>query len=140
MSPVARHFIENNFQVQHLFVDMDSQVAGGICCCLHSHTKGVGQVRGCRGVCKVDAGADVFVTGLPCKPYSTQRAKRYAHGSVKEHENYKTMFVDFFNWLDVHDPKSGIVENVRGLDKPEHKSADHTALETLLTLNFQFFV
>ena len=53
--------------------------------------------------------------GLPCKPYSIQRAKRFAHGSVKKHDNYKTMFVDFFKWLDFHAPRAaekGCSENL----------------------------
>ena len=89
---------------------MSHQYSQGRRCCLHNSS---------NTPCQVAPQADMFVAGVPCKPYSTQRAKRFDSGSVKGHRNHDTLFVEFLAWLDFHDPRSGILENVLGIDKPE---------------------
>lgn len=72
--------------------------------------------------------ADLFVAGLPCKPYSLQRAKRFALGSVKGHSAYDLAFGEFAEWLNVHNSKSGVFENVMGMDMGEDSADESTPL------------
>ena len=107
--PNARTFMERNFCIESLHATMSDQTSAWL----------------------EDPGGrpDMFVAGVPCKPYSTQRAKRFAAGSVKRHHNFETTFSEFFDWLDVHDPRSGILENVLGMDEKMDTVDETTPLQ-----------
>ena len=111
--PAAREFITKNFgsEVKHLH-----------------HTT-------CSQIQEPELGSDLFVAGIPCKPYSRARTKRFAFGSVKSHASHGTLFEDFCPWLDEHNPKTGLFENVRGLADKLDNSTDVTPLEMLPGLN-----
>ena len=123
---MARQFMTTNFEpyLEHLYSSMEDDVKMKHCLV-------------CDGDCKQpELVPDVFVAGVPCKPYSLQRSKRFATGSVKNHEAFDTTFVEFFKWLDIHDPRSGLLENVMGLDQPEDRSSDTTPLDLLLEFQY----
>lgn len=110
MDSVARAFMEKNFakELKRLHTSLIRQIA------------------------EPERGADLFVAGIPCKPYSRQRAKRFQSGSVKSHASHDTLFQDFCPWLDAHIPKCGIFENVRGMEDPMEVGSMDTPLSLLL--------
>jgi len=128
-SRAARSFILANHgdHVQHLFSSMEDAFNQTGCQYCQSENQ--------NGCCDREASttsSDVFVAGVPCKPYSLQRSKRFENGSVKSHEAFHTTFSEFFQWLDFHNPKSGLVENVLGLDHPEDKYSAVSPLDQFL--------
>lgn len=124
-SIAARSFIVANHgdHVKHLFTSMKNDFNQAEC---HFFQNG-----GCERAVGTTV-PDVFVAGVPCKPYSLQRSKRFESGSVKNHEAFDTTFTVFFDWLDFTNPKSGIVEHVLGLDHPEDKHSSVTPLDRFL--------
>lgn len=124
----ALDFIRANFEVEHLHDSMESQTSGQTCLLCRSKGK----------CCVIPKRADLFVAGLPCKPYSLQRAKRFASGSVKGHSAYDLAFGEFAEWLNVHNPKSGVFENVMGMDMGEDSADESTPLRRLMDLLKKF--
>ena len=120
-SAMVRKFITTNFGhcVKHLYPSMRDDLNERNCLV-------------CTGTCAPKGDPDMCVAGVPCKPYSLQRAKRFNTGSVKNHMSFSTMFVDWIEWLDRYDPKTGILENVMGLDQPEDRFSTITPLDLLL--------
>lgn len=59
-----------------------------------------------------------MVLGTPCNPFSTQRAKRFASGDVKQHVLYKHTFADVFAMLDTYRPATATMEQSFGFDLP----------------------
>eukprot|EP00438_Fugacium_kawagutii_P036808 Skav204462 [mRNA] locus=scaffold3437:19911:20438:+ [translate_table: standard] len=110
---VAREFISTNFQghLGKLHHNMESQTMAP------------------------EEDIEIFVAGIPCKPYSMQRAKRFEHGNVKSHASHATLFDEFCPWLDAHDPVLGIFENVDGLDVKYDASTKETPLEMPFVYN-----
>ncbi len=72
-------------QILHMFTSAEAQAAGKAPCELCRQT-------GRTGPCKADGDlgleVDLLVSGSPCDPFSTQRTKRFADGSVVEHTDF----------------------------------------------------
>ena len=73
-------------------------------------------------------GCSLGCSGTPCRPYSRQRAKRYAEGSVKTHADAYLTEEVLLDWLAAAAPESGFFENVEGWDMPEVKGGSTTPL------------
>ena len=61
---------------------------------------------------------DLLVTGTPCDPFSVQRAKRFADGQVKHHEDYSLTMESAVNMYLKYEPHVGVVEQVKGFIMP----------------------
>ncbi len=70
------------------------------------------------GACVVphDERVDLVVLGPPCQPYSAMRANR-AQVQPHQHKDFHTIFDDTINYIRVHRPRGGILENVTGFAK-----------------------
>ena len=114
---IARAFVQKNFglEVLKLHESMESQINDP------------------------EQGCDLFVAGIPCKPFSRQRVKRFQRGSVKSHASHGTLFEEFCPWLDEHDPKCGVFENVEGLDAKIDSSTEETPLQMSFASAWQQF-
>lgn len=77
----------------------------------------------------IETDYDFGIIGTPCQPFSRQRVKRSAEGSVKGHKSYSTTFDDFVSWMTHFQPKAGCAEQVEGLDIPESTSDRRTPME-----------
>lgn len=113
---VAREFISKNFQGQLGPGALHGSMASQILAPPEEHV-------------------EVFVAGIPCKPYSTQRAKRFEPGNVKSHVSHATLFDEFCPWLDSNDPVLGIFENVDGLDAKFDSRTSKTPLDVPFVYN-----
>ena len=78
-SEQCRDMISENFLARHMFSDMGDQFSDKPCL-RHSSECGA---FGCKCM-----DVDLAIVGTVCAPYSTQRAKRFAVGSVKQHCNH----------------------------------------------------
>ena len=58
---------------------------------------------------------------MPCKPYSQQRAKRFANDSIKNHADHYLTEEALIQWLAETCPEAGFFENVEGWDMPVKK-------------------
>ena len=67
---------------------------------------------------------DLFVCGFPCRPFSTQRPKRFSG----DHEDARCMF-DTIDVLKAHQPRLALLENVMGF-LPEARTKDAVADKT----------
>jgi site-specific DNA-cytosine methylase len=123
-------FMTENFQVQHLYDTMESQMASHKPC-LTCRAKKTPKNQGKRsGPCfSEEPVLDMFVAGLPCQPYSLQRVKHFCQGSVKSHKSYDTCFGQFFEWLDFHNPSCGVFENVKGFGEAEDHQGSTSPLD-----------
>ena len=92
-------------------------------CMLHAQSP-AGSSR-CRCWCRE---CTLGCSGTPCKPFSIQRAKRYASGAVKEHKDAPLTQEALLEWLKDTSPQAGFFENVTGWDMPEEKGSDVTPL------------
>lgn len=72
---------------------------------------------------------DVGVTGSPCNPFSSQRAKRYQDGDVARHCSYETTMTSVVNFYQKVEPKLGVTEQVAGFDKPFVAGTTKTPLQ-----------
>ena len=101
----------------HMFDTLEEQTAQGPCL-LHPR---------CTGGCKAaPVSPDFAVSGTPCHPFSRQRAKRFAPGSVACHDEFKTTFKSLFEWYVAFEPRCIILEQVMGFDMPEFKGDTST--------------
>lgn len=109
-----RKFLEVNFgdRIRHMFEDFQDQIDGKPCL-LHQ-----GQCLSCTGCGNSVEPADLAVLGTPCRPFSRQRTKRWANGSVQSHQHFKTTFSTAYNFLEVKNPQCCILEQVEGFDAP----------------------
>ena len=82
-----------------------------------------------RRQCSTAPYADIGVCGTPCQPFSRQRVKRSAEGSVVNHMKYETTNTDVTSWLRAHMPKTAVLEQVMGLTIPEHSNTTETPLD-----------
>ena len=58
------------------------------------------------------------IAGAPCDPYSTQRSKRFSDGSVASHPDFGVLNKSMLDWWKKFEPKTGIVEQVEGFNRP----------------------
>ena len=115
---ISRDIIFENFdgQVNHFWKSLDEQVENfDACCCLCPEW--------------ANEEPDIGVIGTPCQPFSRQRNKRSADGSVRSHSKYETTFTDMMEWLNAFQPKTAIGEQVEGFMCPESVSIRTTPLE-----------
>lgn len=64
--------------------------------------------------------------GTPCPPFSRQRQKRFASGSVKQHKAFEVTFVDAFRWLQAFEPIVAVMEQVEGFNIKESADVEQT--------------
>ena len=74
---------------------------------------------------------DLLVTGSPCNPFSTQRAKRFKPGDVAKHCSAAVTFESIVGMYQVHEPKMGVTEQVEGFDKPISSTDRATPMQRL---------
>ena len=107
MKPEFRQIIMANFTPEHIHVTMQQQLQNSPCA-LHPDNK----------ACCLSP-ADLLVMGTPCPPFSTQRTKRFVHGSVKQHRDFNV------TWLSAHEAICSclhgaiVLEQVEGFAKKE---------------------
>lgn len=70
----------------------------------------------CDSKCELEV--DLMLSGSLCPPFSTQRAKRFSSGSVKDHSAYSTTFCSVVDMYQKYEPVIGIVEQVSGFMQP----------------------
>ena len=108
-----REFIllNHRLDLRHAYCSIEDQL-GDKNCTLHP---------GCnRSSCNaVDSDPDIHfgISGAPCDPYSTQRTKRFADGSVASHPDFGVLNSSMLSFWKKFEPKTGIVEQVEGFDK-----------------------
>ena len=93
-------------------------------CSMHPYA-----VDGCDA-CPTGRGtADFAIAGSPCHPFSQQRSQRFSHMSVEKHHEYRTTMSSLLQWANHFEPKSWVMEQVRGFDMPFEKQATETPLK-----------
>ena len=125
--PASFDIITENFpaSVTHFFPNLQAQV-GADGCKLHPQ----------HGSCAFfKKPPHLGVIGTPCQPFSRQRCKRSAEGSVRAHAKYDTTFVDMIDWLKCFEPMVAIGEQVAGIDIPESVTNPETPLDRPTTFH-----
>ena len=80
--------------------------------------------------CRKKPQIDVAIFGTPCDPFSEQRNKRYADGSVCQRPLYEVTFTDAFNLLTDHQsPNATILEQVLGFNEAESRACEETPMD-----------
>ena len=118
-NPEFRAFLEANHDPVHLYDKMDRQLQG-VKCLKH---------EGEKEKCGVLSGCEYLVMGTPCNPFSPQRSKRFASGSLKSHSMYNTTFEDAYDLLSTCNPVCATMEQSCGFDMPEEKGAKTAPLQ-----------
>ena len=102
----CRDIISSNFTVSKMFESMQDQLSD-----VQSKRKQQGRTdRRSR----VSEPVDFACCGTVCAPYSTQRCKRFASGSVMQHPDECLTAEYALEWLYSFSPPAGIFENVLG--------------------------
>ena len=105
--------------IVHLHTSMEDQVAGSACA-LHP---------ACECRFSLDTDPDIAISGTPCPPFSTQRAKRTQEGSVKAHALFYVTDDVLPKWIAMAEPKFLVLEQVRGFGQHTDPSDDSNPLE-----------
>ena len=113
----CREIIAANFQVPHVFTDLMEQCDLNCACSLHNNPADCVRT------------ASIAACGTVCAPYSTQRVKRFASGSVKNHADDALTSDGLVKWLAQLSPEAGVCENVMGWDKPFDETTSQTPLQ-----------
>lgn len=126
LKPQSFDMVRKNFpELGHFFQSLDDQLNGRDCL-IHPGGK-CNECNPAEMECP-----DLAVTGTPCQPFSKQRVKRSAPGSVASHKSYNTTMKDLIAWLDAHSPKCAVVEQVEGMEARESASSPTSPLDSLL--------
>ncbi len=114
-SAVYRRVIEENHQkgIDRIFDDVKDQLS------FHQHHEGMVE-------------PDLGITGSPCNPFSTQRAKRWVEGNVANHISFETTMSSVVQFYESLQPKMGITEQVSGFDQPFSATDRRTPKQMLL--------
>lgn len=81
-------------------------------------------------------GVNLLVTGSPCNPFSTRRAKRFADGNVASHCLSEVTFESVVQSYVMLEPKTGVTEQVKGFDQRISSSNPETPLDQRLGSTF----
>eukprot|EP00438_Fugacium_kawagutii_P030561 Skav222976 [mRNA] locus=scaffold2762:15098:16594:+ [translate_table: standard] len=113
--------VRENFEPTHFHSTMQNQIKQVACWMHPAH------------LCQFQTvdGPDLAVVGTPCQPFSRQRVKRSASGSVRAHSKFDTTFKDLIDWLSEFEPKTAVAEQVVGLHSPESSSERSTPMDRL---------
>ena len=110
--------VSANFpHLQHFHYNLQDQTAGASC---SAHP---------GKFCRPAKVPDLAVIGSPCQPFSRQRVKRSVVGSVRGHSSFETTMSDLPTWLEAHQPRCAIAEQVHGLDVAESVQDPVTPLQ-----------
>ena len=118
----CRSFVEANMRSQkptHWFHDLEAQTESRPCT-IHPYA------RQCESS---PMPADVGICGTPCHPYSFQRVGRHRPGSVQGHAEFEVGMRTFLTWLEKHQPKAQIYEQVLGFCAPFHPNSTTTPMD-----------
>ena len=122
----CRGFVKHNYPElapTHWFHSLEDQCSHRPCS-MHPYA-----VDGCDA-CPTGRGtADFAIAGSPCHPFSQQRSQRFSHMSVEKHHEYRTTMSSLLQWANHFEPKSWVMEQVRGFDMPFEKQATETPLK-----------
>ena len=99
----------NEGRVGHIYASAEDQCRGNVACEICSPSE---------VPCTPSQEVDLLMSGSPCKPFSTQRAKRYVNGDVCEHTDFATTMGTVLDMYKSKEPKIGIFEQVMGFCKP----------------------
>lgn len=114
--------LENNKKrLSHLYPSIEAMLADEPCILAHDGTQHGQQCKCCAGI-----SPSLAMTGSPCNPYSTQRAKRFLDGSVANHPLATVTMTGVVEFYLKFEPKLGIMEQVKGF----MKRTSHTDMET----------
>lgn len=123
-------FCEHNHSCDHMHGSLESQMKDERCL-LHSAETG-------RACCALPHGVDFLCMGTPCPPFSRQRPKRFASGTVKQHRDANTTFMHAGAFLEKYEPRVAVLEQVEGFIMPMAAGETDTPL-TLWPCQALFF-
>ena len=128
-NPAYREVIMNNNNhdvIHHLFESLEDMLDGFSKCSISSHA-GLSCAKDLRF-----KDIDLGVTGSPCNPYSTKRAKRFEDGNVAHHSMNDTTQSSVLRFYQIFEPKVGVTEQVQGFGMPVSTSTSTTPLQLQL--------
>jgi len=142
-----REFIDWNYpgKFSHLFPSIETQLAGTSVCCF---CKG-GTPSKILGPCNPSKvlndmreldGPSLMVTGSPCNPYSTQRTKRFAVDSVRNHSLFDVTDKSTISLLKQYEPKKWLFEQVWGFTMPFSTATKETPKDRFLGTSFPSWI
>lgn len=119
----------------HFYASIEKQAAGTSRCELCAPSPG----RRAIGPCNPEGDlqghdVDVFFTGSPCNPFSSQRSKRYSTGDVVNHPLYSITSSEVVKLLLRFEPKKILLEQVWGFAQPFEKGGSETPKDKPLGL------
>lgn len=115
-SPAAQAFLQANFSrdIMHIYQSMEEQ--------MHS----------VDGVTQGALTPHLAVWGTPCDPFSRQNAKKRFCCGATAHSKFDTTFLELKEWLQIHNPGTGVMEQVQGFDMPTSPGNPTSPLAALL--------
>lgn len=90
------------------------------------------QMHAMEGVNTGALAPHLAVWGTPCDPFSRQNAKKRFCCGATAHVKYDTTFSELRDWLQAHNPGTGVMEQVHGFDMPTSPTNPTSPLAMLL--------
>ena len=87
--------------------------------------------KGDHASCEIPCDIHLAVTGSPCNPFSTYRAKRFVDGAMC-HSMYKTTGEDVVSFYCKYEPHVSVTEQVKGFGMATSSSDEESPMEKLL--------
>lgn len=117
--------MENNVgNVNHLYHTLEDMLVDSPCG-LHESS------QGCQCCCD-GASPTLGVTGSPCNPYSTRRAKRFCDDSISAHSMTSITMDSVIKFYTKYEPHTGITEQVTGFGMRTSRSVETSPLDSSL--------
>ena len=120
ISSSYREFCKVNYigRFRHFYPSLESQVEGKVVCELCQGS----MLAEAFGACEPEAShsgiVDLLFTGSPCDPFSQQRSKRFADGSVANHYQFDVTMLQVVKLYSKYEPIKAVFEQVRGFTMP----------------------
>lgn len=108
---------------EHVYRSLDDQLQGETCILCHEN----GLQCTPTGRTPTEE-IHLLITGSPCDPFSVQRGKRWASGSVKDHSDFGTTMGGVIKAYSTYEPFVGILEQVLGFTMPFEAGGSSTPL------------
>ena len=138
-----RDYCQENFpgRFLHFYPSIEKQLAGGTTCSICKHKLLANMVGPCvpETDLRENTSVQLMVSGSPCDPFSTQRAKRFHSGSVVHHSLVDITLSDVISLYKKYEPEKGVLEQVWGFTL-RFSEADPRTPKDRRTLGVFFFL
>ena len=124
--------------IQHMFGSLEDMLQSKPCLLCGCGAAAAQSTEQCSFQASIEMGVSVGITGSPCNPYSTRRAKRFRDGNVASHSMNTTTMNSVVSFYKQYEPRLGITEQVMGFGMAMSSTDSSTPIQQPLVWRGRF--